>query len=155
MLHTHRPSTDSTTRRVASRGAIFMVSVSLLLGAVVTTEDGPTIAAPAQETPAVAPGTRLAFEATAYCRTRRTSLGTKSRAGMAAADADLLPMGTVLRIARSGGYDGIYTVMHDRPSLQGRAIDLYLRDCDEAEDFGRQDVRLEILRFGWHPRLGS
>lgn len=152
--HNQRPS-PSTSRRAASRRAIFIVCVSLLFGAVATIEDVPQIATPSPAEPPVASGESLTFEATAYCRMRNTSLGTRSRAGMAAADADLLPMGSVIRVARSGGYDGIYTVMHDRPSLEGRAIDLYLRDCGEAEDFGQQNVRLEILRLGWQPRLDS
>ena len=37
------------------------------------------------------------------------------------------------------------------PSVQGRLVDLYMWSCIEALAFGRQDVRLTVLRLGWNP----
>ena len=37
-------------------------------------------------------------------------------------------------------------------AVQGREIDLYIWNCNEALRFGRQPVRLDILRLGWNPR---
>jgi len=42
-------------------------------------------------------------------------------------------------------------VLDTGPSVQGRLVDLYMWSCNEALAFGRQDVRLTVLRLGWNP----
>jgi len=97
-------------------------------------------------------GSRVAFEATAYCRGEITASGVAVRAGMAASDPKVLPLGSTIQIAFDRGlarYEGIYTVVDTGPEIQGREVDLYMWNCDEAVQFGRQKVVVTVLRRGW------
>jgi 3D (Asp-Asp-Asp) domain-containing protein len=99
------------------------------------------------------PGTRLAFKATAYCKGITTASGAPVQAGVAAADPELLPVGSVVQLdSLPPRYNGIYTVLDTGPSVQGRLLDLYMWSCNEALEFGRQSLRLTVLRLGWNPR---
>ena len=100
-----------------------------------------------------APGSRLRFTATAYCRGTTTASGVNVRSGIAAADPVLLPVGSVIQVDRLGNrYNGIYTVMDTGPAVQGRHIDIYMWNCDEARyEFGRRSAGITVLRLGWNP----
>ena len=99
------------------------------------------------------PGARLSFSATAYCKGETTASGAGVHSGIAAADPELLPVGTVVQIdSLPGHYNGIYTVLDTGPSVQGRQVDLYMWSCNEALEFGRQPIHLTVLRLGWNPR---
>jgi 3D (Asp-Asp-Asp) domain-containing protein len=103
-----------------------------------------------------APGLRLRFTSTAYCKGTTTASGAAVRAGIAAADPDLLPVGSVIQIESLGAkYNGIYTVMDTGPKVQGRHVDLYIWSCHEALAFGRRPISLNVLRLGWNPRASS
>lgn len=103
-----------------------------------------------------APGLRLRFSATAYCKGETTAAGTAARTGVAAADPTLLPVGSVVRIDSLGPrYNGIYTVMDTGPSVRGREIDLYMWSCHEALEFGRRPARVTVLRLGWSPTASA
>jgi 3D (Asp-Asp-Asp) domain-containing protein len=102
------------------------------------------------------PGTRVAFSATAYCKGIVTSAGVAAQSGVAASDPEMLPVGSVIEIdSLPAKYNGIYTVMDTGPSVQGRQVDLYMWNCNEALAFGRQPVHLTVLRLGWNPRATS
>jgi 3D (Asp-Asp-Asp) domain-containing protein len=108
---------------------------------------------PRDESAAPAPGERLAFAATAYCKGITTASGVAVQTGIAAADPTLLPVGSVLDVtARNARYSGIYTVMDTGPSIQGRLIDIYMWSCNEALAFGRMPIQMTVLRLGWNPR---
>ena len=106
------------------------------------------------------PGARLKFVATAYCKGQTTASGVGVTTGIAAADKNLLPEGSVIEIDGIPGrahalpdrYRGIYTVMDTGPAVNGRHVDLYLWSCYEALDFGRRDAIITVLRLGWHPK---
>jgi len=70
---------------------------------------------------------------------------------------DLLPVGSVIQVDRLGErYNGIYTVMDTGPAVQGRHIDIYMWNCDEARyEFGRRSAGLTVLRLGWNPRAST
>jgi 3D (Asp-Asp-Asp) domain-containing protein len=104
-----------------------------------------------------APGARLRFTATAYCRGTTTASGVNVRNGIAAADPALLPVGSVIQVERLGErYNGIYTVMDTGPAVQGRHIDIYMWSCDEARyEFGRRSAGLTVLRLGWNPQAST
>ena len=103
-----------------------------------------------------APGLRLRFTSTAYCKGHTTASGAAVRAGIAAADPDLLPVGSVIQIDSLGArYNGIYTIMDTGPKVQGRHIDVYMWSCHEALAFGRRPISLNVLRLGWNPRASS
>ena len=97
-----------------------------------------------------AKGSRGAFEATAYCRGTITASGVAVRAGIAAADPKVLPIGSVIQVdSVNGPYQGIYTILDTGPEVQGREIDIYMWNCTEARVFGRQDVMVTVIRRGW------
>jgi 3D (Asp-Asp-Asp) domain-containing protein len=99
------------------------------------------------------PGSRLAFSATAYCKGMVTTSGVAAQTGVVAADPELLPVGSVIEVdSLPGKYNGIYTVMDTGPAVQGRQIDVYMWSCNEALQFGRRPVHLNVLRLGWSPR---
>ena len=99
------------------------------------------------------PGARLAFSATAYCKGLTTSSGAPAQTGIVAADPELLPVGSVIELdSLPPRYNGIYTVLDTGPSVQGRIVDVYMWSCYEALEFGRQPMRLTVLRLGWNPR---
>jgi 3D (Asp-Asp-Asp) domain-containing protein len=99
------------------------------------------------------PGARLAFSATAYCKGLVTASGVAVQSGVAAADPELLPVGSVLELdSLPPKYTGIYTVMDTGPAVQGRHLDLYMWSCNEALQFGRKPIHLTVLRLGWNPR---
>jgi len=101
-----------------------------------------------------AQGTRLRFTATAYCKGTTTASGVNVRTGIAAADPDLLPVGSVIQVYKLGEkYNGIYTIMDTGPAVQGRHIDIYMWSCNEALSFGRRDMAVNLLRLGWNPKV--
>ena len=78
-------------------------------------------------------GSRLRFTATAYCKGTTTASGVNVRQGIAAADPQLLPVGSVVRVDKlAERYDGIYTVMDTGPKVQGRHVDIYMWSCNDA-----------------------
>ena len=101
-------------------------------------------------------GTAIRFQATAYCKGETTAAGIAVRHGMAAADATLLPLGSVVRVDTDDTrYSGIWTVLDTGPEIKGRELDLYMWSCNDALAFGRQPVRVTILRLGWDPRASA
>jgi 3D (Asp-Asp-Asp) domain-containing protein len=99
------------------------------------------------------PGSRLAFSATAYCKGLITASGVAVQNGVVAADPELLPVGSVIEIdSLPQKYNGIYTVMDTGPAVQGRQVDVYMWNCNEALAFGRKPIHLTVLRLGWNPR---
>ena len=99
-----------------------------------------------------APGARVPFTATAYCKGQGTASGVAVQEGIAAADPQILPLGSIVQIESGDGrYDGIYSVLDTGPSVQGRHIDLYVWNCTDAMRFGQQAVLMTVLRLGWDP----
>jgi 3D (Asp-Asp-Asp) domain-containing protein len=99
------------------------------------------------------PGSRIAYMASAYCKGLVTTSGVAPQTGVAAADPDLLPVGSVIDVdSLERPYNGIYTILDTGPSVQGREIDLYMWSCYDALAFGRRPVHLRVLRMGWDPR---
>jgi 3D (Asp-Asp-Asp) domain-containing protein len=102
------------------------------------------------------PGRRLNFAATAYCKGQTTASGVAARTGVAAADPQLLPVGSVVNVATGEQkYNGVYTVMDTGPQVQGRELDLYMWSCNEALRFGRKNIEITVLRLGWDPQASS
>jgi 3D (Asp-Asp-Asp) domain-containing protein len=100
----------------------------------------------------VAAGRLREFSVTAYCTGRVTQSGARVKAGMAAADPRVLPVGSTVRVDGQGrAYDGIYTVTDTGGAIKGRELDLYVDDCAEAERFGRRTMQVAVIRKGWDP----
>jgi 3D (Asp-Asp-Asp) domain-containing protein len=101
-------------------------------------------------------GTNLRFTATAYCKGTTTASGVNVRTGIAAADPDLLPVGSVIQVYKLGErYNGIYTIMDTGPAVQGREIDIYMWSCHEALSFGRREIGVNLVRLGWNPKAST
>lgn len=147
--------------RTASTRTFLLVTVFLLLG------PGPHAEAPGRvsdrpqgditplpEMLPVAANSRAGeyedFEATAYCVYGITYSGVRVKRGIVAADPKVLPIGSVIEVL-AGDYTGIYTVMDTGGLIKGRIIDIYMPEYEEAIQFGRQQVRLRVLRRGWAP----
>jgi 3D (Asp-Asp-Asp) domain-containing protein len=110
----------------------------------------------ASDTLAPAPGASLRFDVTSYCKGEVTASGVKVRAGIAAADPQLLPPGSVVRIEGiPEKYEGIYTVLDTGPEVQGRELDIYMWSCFEALDFGRRKAAVTVVRLGWDPKASA
>src|SRR5262245_51220310 len=102
------------------------------------------------------PGSRLQFDATAYCKGATTASGVGVRTAIAASDSEILPVGSVVNVHTGDSrYSGIYTIMDTGPAVQGRVLDLYMWSCDEALAFGRRDVKVTVLRLGWNPQAST
>ena len=98
----------------------------------------------------------LRFTATAYCKGTTTASGVNVRTGIAAADPDLLPVGSVIQVYKLGErYNGIYRIMDTGPAVQGRHIDIYMWSCNEALELGRKDIGINVLRLGWNPKAST
>ncbi|BCS32711.1 hypothetical protein TBR22_A19330 [Luteitalea sp. TBR-22] len=109
-----------------------------------------------QDVASPAPGLRLRFRATAYCKGTTTASGAGIQTGIAAADPDLLPVGSVIRVeGLSPRYNGIYTILDTGPRVKGRQIDVYMWNCNEALSFGRRTIGLQVIRLGWNPRTST
>ena len=148
---------SKSTRRKVVATAVSAVAFAFLYE--VTTLDSRYVARQAehvQATVSPAPGLRLRFAVTGYCKGTTTASGVNVRSGIAAADPDLLPVGSVIQVDRLGErYNGIYTIMDTGPAVQGRQIDLYMWSCNEALALGRRDAAVTVVRLGWNPKAST
>jgi 3D (Asp-Asp-Asp) domain-containing protein len=111
----------------------------------------PAVVAESVTQPA-APGVKLSFGATAYCKGLVTAAGARAQSGVAAGDPTLLPLGSIVLVdAPETKWDGIYSILDTGPKIQGRLIDIYMWSCHEALRFGRRPIHLTVLRLGWNP----
>ena len=87
------------------------------------------------------------FQATAYSLRGITRSGAYVRRGVIAADPRLLPLGSVVHL-KAGTYTGLYTVQDTGSANKGKRIDVWMGSSREARSFGRQNVRLTVLKYG-------
>ena len=90
-------------------------------------------------------GETAPFEATAYSVEGKTASGKQAREGICAADPDILPLGSRIRVHDAGAYSGECEVADTGRAIKGREIDIYLANDREAKKFGRKQVRVEVL----------
>ncbi|HZU25843.1 MAG TPA: 3D domain-containing protein [Bryobacteraceae bacterium] len=88
------------------------------------------------------------FIATAYSVEKTGASGKWSHPGAVAADTDVLPLNTRIRIFGAGRYSGDYTVEDTGAKVDGHHIDVYMPSTAEAKKFGRQRVKVVVLRYG-------
>jgi 3D (Asp-Asp-Asp) domain-containing protein len=142
--------------------ATFMVAAGFVLTYEATVMDFRDIPALVEPSAAAAEisfpnqASHLRFTATAYCKGTTTASGVNVRTGIAAADPDLLPVGSVIQVYKLGErYNGIYTIMDTGPAVQGRHIDIYMWSCNEALELGRREIAINVLRLGWNPKAST
>ena len=91
----------------------------------------------------------LRFEATAYCDQGETASGVQTRRGIVAADPDVIPLGSRIRVDGLGRrHSRTYDVEDTGRLVKGREIDIFMADCRAAKEFGRQPARVRVLRVG-------
>jgi len=88
------------------------------------------------------------FEATAYSDHGKTVSGHATRPGVVAADPNVLPLGTRIRIAGAGPYSGEYVVRDTGRQVGGRTLDIFVADARAAKRFGRKQVEVSVLQRG-------
>ena len=88
------------------------------------------------------------FIATAYSVEGTGASGKWSHPGTVAADRDILPLNSRIRIFGAGKYSGDYTVEDTGSKVDGHHIDVYMPSRAAAKKFGRQRVKVAILKFG-------
>ncbi len=126
----------SQTIRTAALAAV--VAVGLIAAGCATHQ-------PPAATPRAPAPSATSFVATAYCQHATTAAGVRARAGIVAADPAVLPFGSVIRVERTGGYDGTYTVMDTGSKVRGRRVDLFIDSCAAATRFGRRTVLVHVV----------
>ena len=93
----------------------------------------------------------IPFLATAYAIDGVTKSGTQTRPGIVAADTNVLPLGTKIRVTNAGPQSGVYTVADTGSKIRGRHIDIYLPSWSRAKEFGRKVVHVTVLKWGRTP----
>jgi 3D (Asp-Asp-Asp) domain-containing protein len=88
------------------------------------------------------------FIATAYSVEGTGAGGKWSHPGTVAADRSVLPLNTRVRIYGAGRYSGDYTVEDTGSKVDGHHIDVYMPSTAEAKKFGRQRVKVAVLKYG-------
>jgi 3D (Asp-Asp-Asp) domain-containing protein len=88
------------------------------------------------------------FIATAYSVEGTGASGKWSHPGTVAADRMVLPLNSRIRLYGAGRYSGDYTVEDTGGKVDGHHIDIYMPSKAEARKFGRQRVRVVILKYG-------
>jgi 3D (Asp-Asp-Asp) domain-containing protein len=147
---------SSSRRKFAATSIGALVLASLFEVTILDSRFAAKQAEAREETARPAPGTRLRFTATAYCKGTTTASGVNVRTGIAAADPDLLPVGTVIQVDRLGDeYNGIYTILDTGPKVHGRHVDIYMWSCHKALELGRKPIQITVLRLGWNPKASN
>lgn len=88
------------------------------------------------------------MKATAFAQNGLTAAGTPAREGIVAADPGVLPLGTRIRVAGAGAYDGVYIVTDTGRRIDGNEIDIYVPTAAEAKRFGERTVSVTVLEKG-------
>jgi 3D (Asp-Asp-Asp) domain-containing protein len=90
----------------------------------------------------------LSMTATAYCIAGETSSGTQAKSGTVAADPQVLPMGTTIRVTGlMSPRPQTFTVADTGPAVKGNEIDVFISDCARAKTFGRRRVQVRVLKL--------
>lgn len=88
------------------------------------------------------------FIATAYSVEGVGASGKWSHPGTVAVSRNILPLNSRIRVLGAGRYSGDYTVEDTGAKVDGHHIDIYMPSRNEAKAFGRQRVKVMVLKFG-------
>ena len=88
------------------------------------------------------------FQATAYCVTGVTKSGAWTSLGLVAADPNVIPLGSMIYVD-SPLMSGVYHVMDTGRLIKGKIIDIYIPSYELCVEFGRRNIRVQILRYGF------
>lgn len=88
------------------------------------------------------------YVATAYSVTGITASGEWTHRHVVAADPDILPIGSRVKVTRAGKYSGEYVVADTGAKIQGRKLDIYMPNEPECKKFGVKPVRVKVIALG-------
>jgi 3D (Asp-Asp-Asp) domain-containing protein len=88
------------------------------------------------------------FKATAYCITGVTKSGMPVAPGHVAADPKVIPLGSVIYV-ESPLMSGLYRVTDTGRRIKGRTIDIFMHSYTRSVEFGRKNVKIKVLRYGY------
>ena len=88
------------------------------------------------------------FHATAYCTSGITKSGVPTAPGRVASDPEVIPLGSMIYID-SPIMGGIYQVFDTGRLIKGKIIDIFIPDYDLCREFGRRNVKVKVLRYGF------
>lgn len=88
------------------------------------------------------------YTATAYSVSGKTASGIHTHRHVVAADPDILPIGSVIKIKHAGRYSGEYVVADTGEKIVGPKLDIYIPSVHEAKKFGRRHVTVSVVRLG-------
>lgn len=88
------------------------------------------------------------YLATAYAQKGITASGQYVHRHVVAADPDVLPIGTRIKIRHAGRYSGEYVVADTGDKIQGRRLDIYLPTARACRRFGTKPVNVKIVQLG-------
>ena len=84
---------------------------------------------------------------TAYTKPGTTASGEQAKRRLIAADPDVLPLGSRIRVTNAGTYSGEYEVGDTGAKIQGRKLDIYIANDAEAKQFGKKRVRVQVIEL--------
>jgi 3D (Asp-Asp-Asp) domain-containing protein len=88
------------------------------------------------------------YVATAYNQSGTTASGVQTQRHVVAADPDILPIGSRVKIKHAGRYSGEYVVADTGEKIQGRRLDIYIPSERACRKFGRKQVRVQVVSLG-------
>jgi 3D (Asp-Asp-Asp) domain-containing protein len=88
------------------------------------------------------------YRATAYAQSGKTASGELTHRHVVAADPDILPLGSRIKIRRAGRYSGEYVVADTGSKIQGRRLDIYMPNEKACRKFGSKLVRVKVIQLG-------
>ena len=88
------------------------------------------------------------FKATAYCIKGITKSGVPVAPGHVAADPRIIPLGSMIYV-ESPLMSGIYKVTDTGRLIKGRIIDIFIPNYRKSIEFGRRNVKVKVLRYGY------
>ncbi|MFL6450529.1 MAG: 3D domain-containing protein [Bryobacteraceae bacterium] len=88
------------------------------------------------------------YRATAYAQSGKTASGEITHRHVVAADPDILPLGSRIKIRHAGKYSGEYVVADTGARIQGRRLDIYMPSEMACKKFGSKLVRVKVIQLG-------
>ena len=88
------------------------------------------------------------YLATAYNQRGLTASGVPAQSHVVAADPDILPIGTRIKIRHAGRYSGEYVVADTGEKIEGRHVDIFIPNQAACRKFGKKTVRIQVVQLG-------
>jgi 3D (Asp-Asp-Asp) domain-containing protein len=88
------------------------------------------------------------YRATAYSVSGTTASGERTHRHVVAADPEVLPLGSRIKVRSAGKYSGEYVVADTGAKIVGHRLDIYMPSTPECLRFGSRPVEVQVLQLG-------